>query len=962
MVQTLSLKIIIEKIIMKRAGLLLLICTFCFSLILNAQKVDKKPLTINDFAAWKVVNNPIVSNDGKLAAFELNPQKGNGNLIVKSTDEKKADTLSRGFDARFSPESDFIVYKIKQPEDSIRSAKKKKLKKEQMPKDSLGILVFRHHKVYVFPNLKQYSISKENARWVAFLTDMKKPEKKKGKEDEKKGEEPKAKEYDQSKESKSQLVLFHAVSGDTVCFQNVTEYYYAPLGHSITFIRQTKDSLDRTEVMVFDTEKGKSNIIFKKTGTAKKITSDQQGGHFGFLFSTDTIKEKVFNLYYGSLTTGEPKPVVVPDGIGVPLGWAPSEFADLTFSDNGQRIFFGTNLKPKAEPKDTLLDDEKPVLDIWSWKDKELQPEQKINLEKEKKRTYKAVYLIDKDKFIQLGDPLVREVRTIQKGNGRFALGIDPSPYKLAASWTGKTTCDYYLVDVETGIKRIIVQNKSLVSLSPVGNYVVWYDPADSTYYSRSTDINANEALDLSSNIPVSFCDERWDMPGDANPYGIAGWSDSDKYTFSESDKYLFLYDRYDIWKVALDGTKVPVNATRNYGRKNSLQLRYQKLDPEEEFIDTGKPVIVHAFDEQNKSEGYFNADLRNYSDPRLLLMEDFRFEKLAKAKTAEALIWTRENVSESPDLWTCNQLFEHRHRLSDANPQQKSFVWPVVRLVHWDSFSGKPLEGLLYFPETIDLERKYPMIVYFYERNADNLNAYTAPAPTRSTVNKTFYPSNDYIVFVPDIIYEEGSPGRAAFDAVVSGTQFVSNMFLFIDRKRIGIQGQSWGGYQTAWLITQTDLFAAAMAGAPVSNMTSAYGGIRGESGLSRMFQYEQDQSRIGGTLWDKPLQYIENSPLFYVPKIKTPLLIMHNDNDGAVPWTQGIELFTAMRRLNKPVWMLTYNNEEHNLKAESWANRMDLTIRMKQFFDHYLKDGPMPSWMQYGLPAIRKGKELGY
>ncbi len=932
---------------MKRAGLFHLICALFSSLILNAQKSDKRPLTISDFAAWKVVNNPIVSNNGDLVAFELNPQKGNGNLIVKSTDLKKADTLSRGFDARFSPESDFIVYKIKQPDDSIRSAKKKKLKKEQMPKDSLGILVFKHHKVYAFPNLKQFSIPKENARWVAYLTDMKKPEKKKQKEEEKK-------ENDDSKEIKSQLVLFQAASGDTVCFQNVTEYYYAPLGHSITFIRQTKDSLNHTEVMVFDTDKGKTSIIFKQAGTAKKITSDPQGGRFGFLFSTDTIKEKVFSLYYGSLTTGEPLPVVIPDGIGVPLGWAPSEFADLTFSDNGQRIFFGTNLQPKAEPKDTLLDDEKPVLDIWSWKDKELQPEQKVNLEKEKKRTYTAVYLIDKNAFIQLGDPLVREVRTIQKGNGQVALGINPSPYKLEASWTGKSSADYYLIDVETGIKRIIVTDKSLVSLSPGGNYIVWYDPADSTYYSRSTIESSKDNIKLSSEIPVSFCDEVWDMPEDSKPYGIAGWS--------EGDKFLFLYDRYDIWRVDPEGAKVPMCATRNYGRKNQLKFRYLKLNPEEEFIDTNKPVIVNAFDERNKSGGYFNADFHNYTEPRLLLMEDFRFEKLAKAKNAEVLIWTRENVSESPDVWTGNQLFEHRRRLSDSNPQQKSFVWPVVRLVHWDSFSGKSFEGLLYFPENIDLDRKYPMVVYFYERNADNLHAYTPPAPTRSTVNRTFYTSNDYIVFVPDITYDEGYPGKAAFDAVVSGTQIVSSLFPFIDRKHIGIQGQSWGGYQTAWLITQTDMFAAAMAGAPVSNMISAYGGIRWESGLSRMFQYEHDQSRIGGTLWDKPLQYIENSPVFFVPKIKTPLLIMHNDNDGSVPWYQGIELFTAMRRLNKPVWMLTYNNEEHNLKPESWANRMDLTIRMKQFFDHYLKGEPMPSWMQYGLPAIRKGKDLGY
>jgi dipeptidyl aminopeptidase/acylaminoacyl peptidase len=345
-----------------------------------------------------------------------------------------------------------------------------------------------------------------------------------------------------------------------------------------------------------------------------------------------------------------------------------------------------------------------------------------------------------------------------------------------------------------------------------------------------------------------------------------------------------------------------------------------------------------------------------------MLLMEDYRFEKLAKAKNSETLIWTRENVDEAPDVWTSNLAFEHRHKLSESNPQQKQFIWPGVRLVHWDSFSGKPLEGLLYFPETIDPEKKYPMIVYFYERNADNLHIYTNPSPSRSTVNRTYFTSNGYIVFVPDITYEQGYPGQSAFDAVVSGTQFVSSMFPFIDRNRIGINGQSWGGYQTAWLITQTNLFAAAMAGAPVSNMTSAYGGIRGESGLSREFQYENEQSRIGATLWDKPMQFIENSPLFYVPKIKTPLLIMHNDNDGAVPWSQGIELFSAMRRLQKQVWLLNYNNDEHNLKATSWANRMDLTIRMKEFFDHYLKGEPEPAWMQFGIPAIKKGKELGY
>ncbi len=941
---------------MKLAFIPFLFLLAVFSFSLNAQQVAKKPLTIDDFASWKVVRNPILSNDGKYTAFEINPEKGDGNLVVKSIDSKKEDTISRAYDAVFSSESDFIAYKIKQPADSIRSAKKKKLKKEQMPKDSLGVFVFKRHKIYAFPNLKQFSVSKENAHWVAFLAEQKIEKKKtESGEVEIKSAKPKGKEGKDSKqEPGNQLILLQPSTGDTVCFNDVSEFYYAPKGHSITFIRQKKDSLDRTEIMVFDTESKKSGVIFRQNGTARQITSDDQGGRYGFLFSADTIKEKVYSLYYGSLTTGDPKPVVTPESHGMPLGWSPSEFADLSFSRNGQRLYFGTTLKPKPEPKDTLIDEEKPVLDVWTWKDKELQPQQKINAEKEKKRTYKAVYLVGEEKFIQLADPEVREVRTILKGDGNLALGLCDSPYRLESSWTGRSAADYYLVDIESGIKRLIVRNKTMVSLSSGGNFVIWYDPADSSYYTRSTNINATENVKLNAAVPVSFCDERWDMPESARPYGIAGWA--------ENDKSVFIYDRFDIWKFDAEGSKVPVNATRNYGRKNFLSLRYRKLDPDAEFIDTSKPIIVSAFDERNKSAGYFSADLRNYSDPKMFLMEDFSFANLARAKDAEVLIWTRESVSESPDVWTGNLAFEHRHKLSESNPQQKNFVWPGVRLVHWTTFSGKELEGLLYFPETIDPERKYPMIVYFYERNADNLYSYTIPSPTRSTVNRTYYASNDYIIFVPDITYEEGSPGASAFDAVISGTQFVSNMFPFINRERIGVQGQSWGGYQTAWLITQTDMFAAAMAGAPVANMTSAYGGIRWQTGLSRMFQYEKSQSRIGGTLWDKTLQYIDNSPLFYVPKIKTPLLIMHNDADGAVPWYQGIELFTAMRRLQKPVWMLSYNNEEHNLKAESWANRMDLTIRMKEFFDHYLKGGPEPEWMKYGIPAVRKGKDLGY
>jgi dipeptidyl aminopeptidase/acylaminoacyl peptidase len=296
---------------------------------------------------------------------------------------------------------------------------------------------------------------------------------------------------------------------------------------------------------------------------------------------------------------------------------------------------------------------------------------------------------------------------------------------------------------------------------------------------------------------------------------------------------------------------------------------------------------------------------------------------------------------------------------MSESNPRQKDYLWGTAELVHWKAGDGKPIDGLLYKPEGFDPAKKYPMIVYYYERNSDLLHRYIAPAPSASTVNISLYVSRGYVLFVPDIRYRVGFPGKSAYDCVITGV----NALLakgFVDKNRMGLQGQSWGGYQTAFLVTRTHMFHAAMAGAAVSNMTSAYGGIRWESGLARMFQYEHEQSRIGATLWQRPDLFIENSPLFRADSVRTPLLLMNNDADGAVPWYQGIEFFNALRRLDRPVWMLVYNGEAHNLVQRK--NRKDLSIRMMEFFDHYLMGKPAPPWMNEGLPAIDKGKILKY
>jgi dipeptidyl aminopeptidase/acylaminoacyl peptidase len=347
----------------------------------------------------------------------------------------------------------------------------------------------------------------------------------------------------------------------------------------------------------------------------------------------------------------------------------------------------------------------------------------------------------------------------------------------------------------------------------------------------------------------------------------------------------------------------------------------------------------------------------------------------LAKAKNANDLILTEESYVASPDLYVAsffkkgdkfqdisgpfNADLSVQYKLSSLNPQQKDYNWGTAELFHWKTFKGKQADGIVYKPEDFNPKKKYPMICYFYEELDNTLNNYIPPAPIRSAINISFFVSRGYIIFVPSIKYDVGHPGKSAYDYVVSGAKALIAKG-FVDSKNIAIQGHSWGGYQVAYLVTATNMFKAAWAGAPVANMTSAYGGIRWESGVSRQFQYEKGQSRIGGTLWDKFNLYVENSPLFHLKNVTTPLVIMANDNDGAVPWYQGIELFTAMRRLGKKVWMFDYNGEGHGLTVRK--DKLDYQIRMQQFFDWILKGEPPARWITDGVPAVKKGKDWGF
>jgi dipeptidyl aminopeptidase/acylaminoacyl peptidase len=389
------------------------------------------------------------------------------------------------------------------------------------------------------------------------------------------------------------------------------------------------------------------------------------------------------------------------------------------------------------------------------------------------------------------------------------------------------------------------------------------------------------------------------------------------------------------------------------------LRYRYVRLDPEERKIDPAKPILLHTFNETTKASGYAELDLHT-GQLRQLLSGDYKCESTPlKARDSEVIVYTIESFQQFPDLRLTSDRFVNSQKISDANPQQKNYNWGTIELYSWTAYDGQKLQGLLVKPEGFDPTRKYPLIVNFYERSSDDLHTHRTPFPHRSTINYPFYASRGYVIFNPDVPYKIGYPGESAFNAVVSGTQAVMGEG-FIDPQKMALQGHSWGGYQVAHILTKTGIYARAEAGAVVVNMTSAYGGIRWETGLSRMFQYEHQQSRIGGTLWDKRDLYLENSPLFNLDKISTPILIMQNDSDGHVPWYQGIEFFAAMRRLGKPAWLLNYIGEPHwPVKLQ---NRKDFNLRMQQFFDHYLMGAPMPKWMRDGVPAVEKGILQGY
>lgn len=952
---------------------------------------QKAPLDHSVYDTWESLGTNNMTSDGKIIYYIVNQQEGDARLYVKDHKNNLLVTVDRAANAQLTHQEHYLVALIKPTHAETREARIKKKKPDEMPKDTLAILDLKSFQVHKIPAVKSFQLIEENGSYLAYMADVpvqdntNKPadstlvatEVPTPAEELAAGRRNSPPRGGRSRSApgkpESRLFLYSFTNGVDTAFERIDSYVFDKAGNRMLYVRKAKDrdsvALD-AGVFMYDVNARQSIQISPGKGDYRNLTVDEGEQQLAFFAYKGDEKAlfKPFSLYYYSFaqTSDTAKVLIGLQTPGMPSNWHVGTSGPLRFSKDGEKLFFG--IAPIPPQKDTtLVDFENAKVDIWHWKDDYLQTQQLVNLRREQGRTYLAVVNPKQGgRLLQLADEKVPDTRIGDDGKDHLVLATSDFGRRIQGQWGEGGYQDIYLVSTLDGTRQLIRENfKGSVSVSPGTNYVTLFDRTDGNWYIYN--IAGRSTKQLNTDVTVSFADEDNDVPDDPNNYGLVGWN--------EDETELYLNDKYDIWAFNLKDGKARM-ITNGLGRLNKITFRYQRtqkagnqegeetggrfgrMSGAREPVDFSKPVILNAFDHTTKMNGFYKSNPRTGRNPEQIVMAPYRFSGLRSTEKGDVYLYSKENYESSPNFYYSKDL-KSEMRLSETNPQQANYNWGTAELFRWTTPNGHAAEGILYKPEDFDPNKQYPIIAYFYEKLSDGLYSYQAPSPTPSRLNISFFVSNGYLVFAPDIRYEIGYPGRSAEEYVNSGMAELAKK-PWVNENKMGIQGQSWGGYQVAHLITVNDMYAAAWSGAPVVNMTSAYGGIRWDSGMNRQFQYEKTQSRLGATLWERPDLYIENSPLFHFPKVNTPVAIMHNDEDGAVPWYQGIEMFTALRRLNKPVWLLNYNGDKHNLMQRQ--NRKDIQRRQLEFFNHFLKDKPAAPWIDKGVPAIMKGIDWGF
>lgn len=887
--------------------------------------------TFEDVMQFEDIKTPVISANGEWIAFGVWPEVGDGETRIKQVNGDQRFVIERGERPAMTKNGNWAGAIVKPPYIEAENAGK------DAPKNGVTFLNTSDGSTMDFENVLRFAFSNDS-RWALVNHHQ-----------------------DEEVEDANHE---NTLIGEPVTLLNFeTEYSLeVPFVHEASF-----DSTAAYFVYsVSDTSGSENGLYFvdlsKDAPSGEKITGenldlfsnlswDHKRSRLAFtkavLDQEDDYRPGDAEIYTWHVGEGEPQVLISPDGI--PEEYRLRDRNNFTWTYDGERLFFGlmeaemVALDEQEAEKDSLTTENLYDIDrilndvegkVWHWDDPLVKTHEKQQWNNRKNRLHTVVYHLKENRWVMLTDKEMPNVRVSH--NSRVLLGSNPEPYSKLITWDG-WYFDYYLVDLETGNRSKFLEKARFgATVSPIGKFVAWFDGADWHIQSTESGVSRN----LTAGISVPFYNEDNDRPMPSGSYGIAGWTDN--------DEAVLIYDKYDIWQFETE-TGEYFSLTDGVGREEMRIFRIHDLNPDKETFGSDDRLLLTMYHDWNKNYGFYQARIGREGVSRIL-EEDKKYSITALAENDDAILFTQETYTEYPNLWVAS---DRRFR----NPVQVThlhedltdkFAWGHAELVEWLNMDGKTVQGVLIYPGDYDPDERYPVFIYYYERFSQRLHDFNKPV-TNHRPNIAQYTSDGYAVFLPDIWFDVPIPGYSATKNLVPGVKKLVEMGV-ADPDAIGLHGHSWSGYMTAHVVTQTDIFAAAVAGAPVSNMISAYGGIRWGSGLARQFQYEQTQSRLGVSLWENPTPYIENSPLFYADRINTPLLFQHGDADEAVPWYQSIELYLAMRRLGKESVFLHYYDEPHHLRK--FANRLDYAIKMKEYMDHYLKGEPAPEWITDGIP----------
>jgi len=585
-------------------------------------------------------------------------------------------------------------------------------------------------------------------------------------------------------------------------------------------------------------------------------------------------------------------------------------------------------------------DVELPGVEIWHTHDVRPYPQQKVAESRDARRTLLAVWHVDEDRVVQLGSRLLAGARLLE--GWRWAVEGDDEPYPFGTMF-GRPYDDWWRIDTDTGERTRILERQRYVWTSPGGDRVVWYDGAQ--YHGAEVGADPGMGYILTESIPTVFADTAYDTPTDVLPpfgFGPGGWL--------EGDDAVLLYDEHDIWKVSLVGE--PAVRLTN-GAESGITYRVAFLpDDDVPGLDPDEPIYLTMHDDHTEQRGY--ARVMPNGSVETLLLDDEYFSGLAKADSADVWLYRAMAFDDSPDWFVGGPRLAGARQASETNPFMSEYAWGRSELFDFTSTEGRELQAGILLPANWD-GTPVPTIVYTYELLTPQIHIFETPSE-RDYYSFTTWTQDGYAVLLPDIVYTWREPGPSALASVEAAVAKAVELG-YTDPGAVGLIGHSWGGYQATFLPTRTNIFAASVAGAPLTDFVSFMGQFHWSAGIPELTHWETGQGRMEVPFWEDPEAHRRSSPIHRVQDMETPLLMAHGNEDGTVDWDQATEFYNFARRAGKEMVLLVYEGEDHGFRQK--ANQIDYHRRILEWFGHYLKGEPAPTWIADGVPLEDLEKE---